>query len=177
MDGIYDPTTYELLIQVSDVVDTDSQLQLTTTAIVIVHVIPWITTVPTTNTLPTTRTAVHKMVTVLEKYWKPESWFVVLLTVVAALAAVALATLLWSCLARTSWYKRIFPQGEVSQQLLQDSPLPEAAAQKGIGNGDTKNKELVTKSPLSLQFDGRAVDSNTGRHYLFNSMTGTRRWM
>lgn len=53
MDGIYDPTTYELLIQVSDVVDTDSQLQLTTTAIVIVHVIPWITTVPTTNTLPT----------------------------------------------------------------------------------------------------------------------------
>ncbi|XP_032893244.1 cadherin-related family member 4 [Amblyraja radiata] len=177
MDGIYDPTTYELLIQVSDVVDTDSQLQLTTTAIVIVHVIPWITTVATTNTLPTTRTAVHKMVTVLEKYWKPESWFVVLLTVVAALAAVALATLLWSCLARTSWYKRIFPQGEVSQQLLQDSPLPEAAAQKGIGNGDTKNKELVTKSPLSLQFDGRAVDSNTGRHYLFNSMTGTRRWM
>lgn len=177
MDGIYDPTTYELLIQVSDVVDTDSQLQLTTTAIVIVHVIPWITTVPTTNTLPTTRTAVHKMVTVLEKYWKPESWFVVLLTVVAALAAVALATLLWGCLARTSWYKRIFPQGEVSQQLLQDSPLPEAAAQKGIGNGDTKNKELVTKSPLSLQFDGRAVDSNTGRHYLFNSMTGTRRWM
>lgn len=41
------------------------------------------------------------MVTVLEKYWKPESWFVVLLTVVAALAAVALATLLWSCLARS----------------------------------------------------------------------------
>ncbi|XP_059800533.1 cadherin-related family member 4-like isoform X2 [Hypanus sabinus] len=112
MDGVIDPTTFELLIQVTDVNDADSKLQLTTTAIVTVHVIPW------TSTLPVTRTPVHKVVTLLDKYWKPQPWFVVLLTVVAVLTAGTLALMLYR--SRALCFNRIFPQSEVSQHLLLD---------------------------------------------------------
>ncbi|GCB82054.1 hypothetical protein scyTo_0022862, partial [Scyliorhinus torazame] len=96
-DGISDPTIFELQIEVTDDNGADSKLTLTTTVIVIVHVIPWTTTVPTTTAPLTTRTPINKMVTVLNNYWKPEAWFVVVLTLVSALAAVALALLLWNC--------------------------------------------------------------------------------
>ncbi|XP_041047574.1 cadherin-related family member 4-like [Carcharodon carcharias] len=100
LDGISDPTTFQLLIQVTDNNSADSKLQLTTTVIVIVHVIPWTTTAPTTTTPSTTRIPVNKIMTVLDNYWKPEAWFVVVLTLFSALAAVALALLLCNCLSR-----------------------------------------------------------------------------
>ncbi|XP_072928661.1 cadherin-related family member 4-like [Hemitrygon akajei] len=175
MDEVIDPTTFELLIQVTDVNDADSKLQLTTTAIVIVHVIPWTSTVTTTSTLPVTRTPVHKVVTLLDKYWKPQPWFVVLLTVVAVLTAGTLALMLYR--SRTLCFNRIFPQSEVSQHLLLDRLPPEAEAQKGSETKNSTDNELVAISPLGPQFDGRAIDARTGRAYLFNSVTGTRRWV
>ncbi|XP_067854391.1 cadherin-related family member 4-like [Heptranchias perlo] len=162
LDGIFDPTTFELLIQVTDFNGADSKLQLSTTVIVIVHVTPWTTTVPTTTTPPTTRTLAHKMVTVLVKYWKPEAWFMVVLTLGSALAAVGFTFLLWNCISRTSCYKQAFPQTELSHRLLPDRSLPEAEAQKANKTGDSKEKkEPISQSPLSLQFDGRAVDPST----------------
>ncbi|XP_062923848.1 cadherin-related family member 4-like isoform X1 [Mobula hypostoma] len=175
MDGVIDPTTFELLIQVTDVNDADSKLQLTSTAIVIVHVIPWTTTVTASSMLPTTEAPVHKVVTLLNKYWKPQPWFVVLLTLVALLAAVAVALLLY--LSRTLCFNRIFPQSEISQHLLPDRWPPEVEAQKGSETKNSTDNEFMTKSTLSLQFDGRAIDASTGRAYLFNSITGTRRWV
>ncbi|GCC21168.1 hypothetical protein chiPu_0019635 [Chiloscyllium punctatum] len=118
LDGISDPTTFELLIQVTDNNGADSKVELTTTAIVIVHVVPWTTTTPTTTTPSTTRTPVNKIVTLLDEYWKPDTWFVVVLTLASAMAALTLA-----------------------------------------------------------HFDGRAIDPATGRPYLFNTVTGARRWV
>lgn len=50
-DGIFDPLNYELLVRV-----TDSQTTpvFSTTATIIVHVIPWTTTLPTTTVIATT---------------------------------------------------------------------------------------------------------------------------
>ncbi|XP_067908394.1 cadherin-related family member 4-like isoform X2 [Heterodontus francisci] len=126
-----------------------------------------------------TRTPVNKVVTVLDKYWKPEAWFVVVLTLASALAVAAFALLLWNCLSRTSCSKPAFLQNEISQRLLEDRSLPEAEAQKRNKTGDFtgEKKQMVSKSPLSQMFDGRATDPSTGRHYLFNSMTGARRWV
>uniref|UniRef100_UPI00398F7F42 cadherin-related family member 4-like n=1 Tax=Pristiophorus japonicus TaxID=55135 RepID=UPI00398F7F42 len=157
LDGIFDPTTFGIQIQVADVNTANSKLQQTTTVIVIVHVVPWTTTVPPTTTLSTTRRPVHKTVMVLNKYWKPEAWFMVVLTLVSTLAAVVLAVLLWNCRSRLP---------------------PETEAPQGNKTGGSKEKvELPSKSPFSKQFDGEALDPSTGRRYLFNSVTGTRRWV
>eukprot|EP00061_Rhincodon_typus_P008800 g31736.t1 len=44
-----------------------------------------------------TRNSENKIVTLLDKFWKPDAWFVVVLTLVSAMAAVALALLLRKC--------------------------------------------------------------------------------
>ncbi|XP_072328144.1 cadherin-related family member 4-like isoform X4 [Scyliorhinus torazame] len=174
-DGISDPTIFELQIEVTDDNGADSKLTLTTTVIVIVHVIPWTTTVPTTTAPLTTRTPINKMVTVLNNYWKPEAWFVVVLTLVSALAAVALALLLWNCRSRISCCKQSSPQSEMSRHLLQARSRSQAGTQKGNEIGE--KKQLPSETPLGQWFDGRAIDPTTGRYYLFNSTTGARRWV
>ncbi|XP_072328142.1 cadherin-related family member 4-like isoform X2 [Scyliorhinus torazame] len=145
-DGISDPTIFELQIEVTDDNGADSKLTLTTTVIVIVHVIPWTTTVPTTTAPLTTRTPINKMVTVLNNYWKPEAWFVVVLTLVSALAAVALALLLWNCRSRISCCKQSSPQSEMSRHLLQARSRSQAGTQKGNEIGE--KKQLPSETPL-----------------------------
>ncbi|XP_069502351.1 cadherin-related family member 4 [Ambystoma mexicanum] len=49
-NGVYDPLTFELLIKVTD----SPAPQFSTTATVIIHVVPWTTTVPTTTLKTTT---------------------------------------------------------------------------------------------------------------------------
>uniref|UniRef100_A0A4W3GFS2 Cadherin domain-containing protein n=1 Tax=Callorhinchus milii TaxID=7868 RepID=A0A4W3GFS2_CALMI len=49
-EGVNDQTTFELLIQVTDSEDGKQSIHLTTTATVIIHVVPWTTTFPTTTT-------------------------------------------------------------------------------------------------------------------------------
>ncbi|XP_015262860.1 PREDICTED: cadherin-related family member 4 [Gekko japonicus] len=49
-DGIFDPLNFELLVEVTD---SRSTPRLSTTATIIVHVIPWTTTVPTTAAVTT----------------------------------------------------------------------------------------------------------------------------
>nr|XP_014339951.1 PREDICTED: cadherin-related family member 4 [Latimeria chalumnae] len=48
--GIEHPRDFELLIQVTDELGGSKARQLTSTATVIVHVVPWTTTLPTTRT-------------------------------------------------------------------------------------------------------------------------------
>ncbi|XP_003341756.3 cadherin-related family member 4 isoform X2 [Monodelphis domestica] len=169
-DGLLDPLTYELLVRVTDKGPTFPLFS--TTAIVIVHVIPWTTTVPTTSTkAETISSPTPLLVTLIEDYWAPEPWFVVVLTVTGILLFTVLGWLLCRCPGRMA--HNLQTPGQSSQTLLLNSTKrDENSADELI----KKNDEA--RSILSLQqFDGRAQDPVTGRDYLFNSGTGERRWI
>ncbi|XP_019360693.1 PREDICTED: cadherin-related family member 4 isoform X1 [Gavialis gangeticus] len=167
-DGIVDPLTFELLVEV---LDSCSPPHHSTTATVIVHVIPWATTVPTTSTLLTTPRKEPLVITRTDYFWEPTPWFMVVLTISGILLLAALGWLAWGLLC---WSIRREP----TQLLLQDRSLPHTASVKREkGDLHDLSKEMDSSSILSLgQFDGRAQDPLTGREYLFNSSTGARRW-
>ncbi|KAM9324359.1 cadherin-related family member 4 [Gastrophryne carolinensis] len=170
-DGVYDPVKYELLVEVTDSLTTP---QYTTTAMVFVTVVPWTTAQPTTTSTTTTSEPQTKIVTQMQQYWKPDVWFMVVLTITAALLLSAIGLLTWYLCRRSP----ICGQGtkEAMEPLLQERSLqnPEQATNP---NPSKEKKDLAPVSPLSLQFDGRAQDPLTGREYLFNSLTGERRWI
>ncbi|XP_007499928.2 cadherin-related family member 4 isoform X1 [Monodelphis domestica] len=150
-DGLLDPLTYELLVRVTDKGPTFPLFS--TTAIVIVHVIPWTTTVPTTSTkAETISSPTPLLVTLIEDYWAPEPWFVVVLTVTGILLFTVLGWLLCRCPGRMA--HNLQTPGQSSQTLLLNSTKrDENSADELI----KKNDEA--RSILSLQqFDGRAQD-------------------
>nr|XP_028574412.1 cadherin-related family member 4 [Podarcis muralis] len=166
--GIFDPLTFELLVEVTD---GGSTPRFSTTATVLVYVTPWTTTVPTTTT--TTTTVPKEPITLHRtlRYWAPDPWFVVVLTLTGALLLSALGLLFW----RLCWRKA---PGETSQPLLQNKD-------KGVERNyvateepsKEKGKDSTEALSLQLQFDGRAQDPVTGQYYLFDSSTGARRWV
>ncbi|KFO18582.1 Cadherin-related family member 4 [Fukomys damarensis] len=88
------PCTYELLIRVADAGPSTSHLS--TTATIIVHLLPWKASTMATRThraiVPSMMTPL--LVTDTEVFWHPEPWFVVVLTVTSALLLLALGWLL-----------------------------------------------------------------------------------
>nr|XP_015203534.1 PREDICTED: cadherin-related family member 4-like isoform X2 [Lepisosteus oculatus] len=180
--GVYDPTDYELLIEVKD----KGPPVFSTTATVIVHVVPWTTTQPTTTVKTTHRPRPTKIVTLTVFEWVPDTWFVVVLTVAGALLLLALALLTWKLLTLTSVCGRA--PIEATKPLLQDSggqfrgvfddagPTSPSNLHQQSSTPPAADKE-IPESPLSLRFDGRAQDPITGREYIFNSVTGQRRWL
>ncbi|XP_061469394.1 cadherin-related family member 4 [Rhineura floridana] len=167
-DGVFDPLAFELLVEVTD---SRSIPRFSTTATVIVYVTPWITTVPTTTTTTTTVPKEPIVLHRIEKYWAPDPWFVVVLTLTGALLLSVLGFLFW----QLCWRKA---PGETSQPLLQNKgkdlernyiTTEEPSKEKG--------KDSTEVLSLQLQFDGRAQDPITGQYYLFDSSTGARRWV
>lgn len=150
------PQTYELLIRVADA--GPSAPHLSTTATVIVHLVPWrASTVATSTSRATVPLALTpRLVTHTEPFWQPEPWFVVLLTVTGAL----LLALGW-LLSRHLWG---IQRTVGSSEGFMEAPRMETPEAPG--------------SIMSLQhFDGRAQDSWTGREFLFNSRSGAWRWL
>nr|XP_016847054.1 PREDICTED: cadherin-related family member 4 isoform X2 [Anolis carolinensis] len=146
-DGIFDPLTFKLLVEVTD---SRSTPWFSTTAIVLVHVTPWTTTVPTTTTSTTT---VPKEPIILHKtkeYWAPDPWFVVVITLTGVLLLSALGLLYW----RLCWRKA---PGIMSQPLLQNKAN---GLQRNyiVAEVPGKGKGANEVPSLPLQFDGRAQD-------------------
>ncbi|XP_018427695.1 PREDICTED: cadherin-related family member 4 [Nanorana parkeri] len=174
--GIYDRTQYELLIRVTD--STTSPVY-STTATVFITVVPWTTTQPTTTSttpIPVKQTAI---VNKTLEYWQPDIWFMVVLTITAALFLAGIGLLTWALCTRYPLCAR--GPTEATQPLLQDRSLqnadPPANKNQQPPPPSKEKKDVAPVSPLSLQFDGRAQDPVTGREYLFNSHTGERRWI
>ncbi|OCT85645.1 hypothetical protein XELAEV_18023816mg [Xenopus laevis] len=178
-NGINDPLTFELLVLVTD---STNPPQYSTTATVIVNVVPWTTTQPTTTSTTTTPQKQTRIVYGTVTYWQPDVWFMVVLTITGLLLLGGLALLAWKltkgCTICSSGAQ------EATQPLLKDSSLTgvdrAAEVPKDPPPEQPPNKEkkdIAPLSPLSLQFDGRAQDPVTGREYLFNSHTGERRWL
>ncbi|XP_036905593.1 cadherin-related family member 4 isoform X3 [Sturnira hondurensis] len=147
------PHTYELLIRVADA--GPSIPHLSTTATIIVHLVPWRASTEATSThratVPSTRMPL--LVTDTEAFWQPEPWFVVALTVTSVLLLLALGWLL----------------GRLRRGLAQGLQTPSKPAQALLLNsiqgteGSTEALRTETRrapsSSRGLHFDGRAQDS------------------
>ncbi|XP_047420641.1 cadherin-related family member 4 isoform X4 [Sciurus carolinensis] len=92
--------TYELLIHVADAGPFIPHLS--TTATIIVHLVPWRASTVATSTQRTTVPSVMTslLVTNTETFWHPEPWFVVVLTATGALLLLALGWLVSKLLQR-----------------------------------------------------------------------------
>ncbi|XP_078503931.1 cadherin-related family member 4-like [Lissotriton helveticus] len=187
VDGIQDPTVYQLLIEVTDEFGGNAATRLTSTATVIVHVTPWTTTVPTKPTTTTTATTVPVTTSVLVKFahvWNPDNWFPAILAITGFLLLLCLYALAWALLKDVPKYAKFFPQCDGSRKNTQ--PDTSQKANTGMKNAapneshPKKNEKLadLPSNPFpSAVFDGRAVDLATGMHYLFSSKTGEVQWL
>ncbi|XP_014808983.1 PREDICTED: cadherin-related family member 4 isoform X2 [Calidris pugnax] len=160
-DDLAEPRTFMLLVEVWG---SPSVPRRSTVVPLVVHITPRTTPVPPSSTT-TRHTTLQKeplVITRTEEMWHPPAWFVAVLTVTSALL---LATL--GCTARSLLCRHRAPG-----KLLVDQSSWDVVEQKG---GKEERGHPDTSSPG--QFDGRAQDPRTGRDYLFNSVTGARRWI
>ncbi|KAM6387645.1 LOW QUALITY PROTEIN: cadherin-related family member 4 [Pluvialis apricaria] len=159
-DDLAQPRTFVLLVEVWG---GPSAPRRSTMVALVVHVTPRSTPVPpSTTTQLTTLQKEPLVVTRTEVTWQPPAWFVAVLTISSALL---LATL--GCMARSLLCSNRDPG-----KLLLDKSSWDVAEQRG---SEEERGRPHTGSPG--QFDGRAQDPRTGRDYLFNSVTGARRWI
>ncbi|XP_074008624.1 cadherin-related family member 4 [Numenius arquata] len=159
-DDLAEPRTFVLLVEVWG---SPSAPRRSTMVALVVHITPRTTPVPPSST--TRHTTLQKellVITRTEVMWHPPAWFVAVLTVSSALL---LATL--GCMARSLLCGNRDPG-----KLLVDKSSWDVVEQKG---GEEEQGHPNTGS--LGQFDGRAQDPRTGRDYLFNSITGARRWI
>ncbi|NXT77456.1 CDHR4 protein, partial [Zapornia atra] len=175
-DDLAEPKTFVLLVEVWS---SPAVPRRSTMVALVVHVTPRSTPVPPSTT--TQRTTLLKeplVVTLTEASWHPTAWFVAVLTASGALLLAALG-----CVARSLLCRKRAPG-----KLLLRKRSWDAVEQKGSKEeqGFPPAGSLVSvcssvpssvSPPAQGQFDGRAQDPRTGRDYLFNSITGARRWI
>ncbi|XP_059795648.1 cadherin-related family member 4 [Balaenoptera ricei] len=169
------PHTYELLIRVADA--GPSTPHLSTTATVIVHLVPWRASTVATSTHRATVTSMMTplLVTDTEAFWQPEPWFVVVLTVTSALLLLALGRLLSRLLRGLA--QVLQAPSKSTQALLLNSIQGTEGSVERFMEAPRMETPQAPSSVMSLHFDGRAQDPRTGRDYLFNTHTGARRWL
>ncbi|XP_032860000.2 cadherin-related family member 4 [Tyto alba] len=159
-DGLAEPRTFVLLVEVWG---SPGNPRRSTVVALVVHITPRSTPVPPSTT--TQRTTLRKeplVVTQTEAVWHPPAWFVAVLTVSGVLL---LATL--GCVARS-----LLCSNQDPGKLLLRKSSWDVVERRG---GEMEQNQPHAGSPG--QFDGRARDPRTGRDYLFNSVTGARRWI
>ncbi|NXS35490.1 CDHR4 protein, partial [Pomatostomus ruficeps] len=181
-----EPRTFVLLVEVWG--GSGARHRSSVVALV-VHVTPWSTPVPpSTTTQHTTLQREPLVVTRTEMVWHPPAWFVAVLTISGVLL---LATL--GCMARNllcseqDWgFTAAFCSSHSNRapdKLFLGKSSPVSVWQRGWVPCQRGRKSPVALSSLSClsstqgQFNGCAQDPRTGRDYLFNSVTGARRWI
>ncbi|NWV04352.1 CDHR4 protein, partial [Ptilonorhynchus violaceus] len=171
-----EPRTFVLLVEVWG---SSGAHRRSTTVALVVHVTPWSTPLPpSTTTRHTTLQREPLVVVQTETVWHPPAWFVAVLTISGALL---LATL--GCTARNflcseqDWgIMAAFcssRSNRASGKLFLGKRAEVTAAQQGnpclAGVSCICQGKLPGRSAASI--------SGTGRDYLFNSVTGARRWI
>ncbi|XP_032447917.1 cadherin-related family member 4 isoform X7 [Lynx canadensis] len=190
--------TYELLIRVADA--GPSIPHLSTTATVSVHLIPWSASTVATRTHRSTVPSVMTplLVTDTEAFWQPEPWFVVVLTVTSALFVLALGWLLLRLFqglvqmhqtpskpAQALLLNGIQGTEESIQGFMEAPRMEMSQAPSNVnlslqhfdGRAQDSRKEAVLLSPAVPSLSPDHLNSGTGRDYLFNTLTGARRWL
>ncbi|KAM9073970.1 cadherin-related family member 4 isoform 2-T2 [Megaptera novaeangliae] len=150
------PHTYELLIRVADA--GPSTPHLSTTATVIVHLVPWRASTVATSTHRATVTSMMTplLVTDTEAFWQPEPWFVVVLTVTSALLLLALGWLL-SRLLRGLAQVLQAPSKSTQALLLNSIQGTEGSVERFM--------EAPRMETPQQHFDGRAQDPRESRSF------------
>ncbi|NWI96635.1 CDHR4 protein, partial [Pitta sordida] len=175
-----EPRTFVLLVEVAG---GSGARRRSAVVPLVVHVIPWSPPVPpSTTTQHTTLQKEPLVVLQTEAVWHPPAWFVAVLTVSGALLLATLGCVAQSLLCSKRWH------GEQDQGFT--SAFCSSCSKQYPGKlflsksswdvvEQSRGKEEQGHLPASSlgQFDGRAQDPRTGRDYLFNSMTGARRWI
>ncbi|NXU80216.1 CDHR4 protein, partial [Oreotrochilus melanogaster] len=178
-DDLAESRTFVLLVEVWG---HPSVPHRSTVVALVVHVTPWSTPVPpSTTTQHTTLQKEPLVVTRTEVAWHPPAWFVAVLTISAALLLAILG-----CVARSLLHSEQ-GQGLIAAFCSSCSNrdpgklvLGKRWVLCGQGSGKGIGRRSAPFSGLSSaqgQFDGCAQDPCTGRDYLFNSVTGARRWI
>ncbi|NWX05346.1 CDHR4 protein, partial [Caloenas nicobarica] len=163
-----EPRTFVLLIEVWGGPNAPRR---STVVALVVHITPRSTPVPPSTT-PRRMTLQKEplVITQTEAVWHPPAWFVAVLTISGALL---LATL--GCVARSLLFTAAFCSSCSNRdpgKLLPGKSSWDVEEQRG---SEEEQGHPHTGSPG--QFNGRAQDPRTGRDYLFNSVTGSRRWI
>ncbi|NXP53549.1 CDHR4 protein, partial [Heliornis fulica] len=172
-DALAEPNTFVLLVEVWS---SPTVPRRSTMVALVVHVTPQSTPVPPSTTIQHQHTMLLKeplVVTLTEASWHPTAWFVAVLTASGALLLAALGCVARSLLCRPGAH------GCFCSSCSNRDPGKLLLHKSGKGGGGHPGA-LSTLSSLSSaqgQFDGRAQDPRTGRDYLFNSVTGARRWI
>ncbi|NWI29026.1 CDHR4 protein, partial [Sula dactylatra] len=174
-DGLAEPRTFMLLVEVRGGPGVPHR---STVVALVVHVTPQSTPVPPSTT--TWHTVLRKeplVVTRTEAAWHPPAWFVAVLTACGTLLLVALGCVARSllCSEHCQGFTAAFCSSHSNQdpgKLLLGKSSWDVAEQRG---GEEERSHPHASSPG--QFDGHARDPCTGRYYVFNSVTGARRWI
>ncbi|KAM5172027.1 cadherin-related family member 3-like [Mantella aurantiaca] len=183
-EGIQDPLMFELLIKVTDELGGNKALQLSTTATVLIHVVPWTTTIPTTTKRAITAQVTTAVLVRSSYFWHPDKWFTAALTITAALFLLCLYAFAWGLLKDVPKYSKFFPFCRGNQTPKPPSFPKKTNITERKEDAANENKQ-TNENPNFLPghhfapdfFDGRAVDPVSGKHFLFNSLTGQTKWV
>ncbi|KAM5303185.1 cadherin-related family member 4-like isoform 2-T3 [Glossophaga mutica] len=177
--GIQDPLTFQLFIEVTDELGGNKASQLSATATVIVHVFPWTTTQPTSSTETTTTTITTSVLIKISYYWSPDNWIPAVLTLTGVLFVMCLYAVAWCLFKDAPSCSRFFPHCHKHRQSPPTLTTKEPGQGPRHGNFLNSDPKPNTKPNLlhgnhqpSRVYDGRAIDPVTGMEYLFNSQTG-----
>ncbi|XP_066095328.1 cadherin-related family member 4-like isoform X3 [Saccopteryx bilineata] len=114
--GIQEPLTFQLLIEVTDELGGNKASQLSATTTVIVHVFPWTTTQPTSSTETTATTITTSILMKISYYWSPDSWFPAALTLTGVLFLLCVYAVAWCLFKDAPSTSKFFPHCHKHQQ-------------------------------------------------------------
>ncbi|XP_052534897.1 cadherin-related family member 4 isoform X1 [Tympanuchus pallidicinctus] len=164
--GLAEPRTFVLLVEVWG---SSGSPRRSTVLALVVHVTPRSTPVPpSTTTLHTTLQKEPLVVRRTVLTWLPPAWFVAVLTATSALFLASLC-----CVAHSVLRSSRNPSKVLLSESSRDAAAQSSAREEERSRPAARSPSLSAPQP----FDGRAHDPRTGRDYLFNSVTGARRWI
>ncbi|KAM7120548.1 cadherin-related family member 3-like isoform 2-T2 [Molossus nigricans] len=167
--GIRDPLTFQLLIEVTDELGGNKASQLSATTTVIVHVFPWTTIQSTSSTKVTTTTITTSVSIKILYYWSPDNWIPAVLTLTGVLFVMCLYAAAWCLFKDAPSCSRFFPHCHKHQQSLPNLTTKEPGQIPSHGNFLTSDPKSNTKPNFlpgnhqpSRVYDGHAIDPVTG---------------
>ncbi|NXW41723.1 CDHR4 protein, partial [Nyctiprogne leucopyga] len=171
-DDMAEPRTFVLLVEVWG---SPGAPRRSTVVALVVHVTPRSTPVPPSTTAWHTTLRKEPLVVMqIEAAWHPPAWFVAVLTISGTLLLAALGCMAQSLLCSEQGQGLI---AAFCSFCSNQDPGKLLLGRRGAGGHPGALSTLSHLSSAQGQFDGRAQDPRTGRDYLFNSVTGARRWI
>ncbi|XP_069853366.1 cadherin-related family member 4-like [Dipodomys merriami] len=153
--GIQDPMTFQLLIEVTDELGGNKATQLSATSTVIIHVLPWIITQPTPSKKTTTTTITTSVLKKISYYWSPDNWLPAVLTITGVLFVMCLYAVAWCLFKDAPACSRLFPQCHKPYHCqpshIVKNPAKVPRMHETSLNDDTKLNETLTWLPGSHQ--------------------------